>query len=68
MKRYKLKKEVKQLLLTILIVIIGIGVYIGVGNISHLVKDNSLYQFLVILGWSWLVLFQNIILAMIWDF
>ena len=67
MRRCKLRKEVKKLIISMLIVVIGIAIYVGLGDISHLVAENSFYEFLTIIGWLWIIFFQNVILAIIWE-
>lgn len=68
MKRYKLKTKVKKLIITMVIVAIGIGVYIGLREISPYVAENSFYEFLTIIGLLWIIFFQNILLSLIWEY
>lgn len=67
MRRYKLKKEVRKALITILLIAIGFGIYVGVGYTGALAQESGFYECLTVLGWTWLIFIQSFLLAMIWD-
>lgn len=65
-KKIKLKKAGK-VLITALIIALGIGIYSGLGDIGSEASTDMLAGVLCIMGWSYLVFVQIIVLAGIWE-
>ena len=64
-KRIKLKKAGK-VLITVLVIALGIVIYSKLGDIGSEATTNQIASILCILGWSYLVSVQIIVLAGIW--
>lgn len=67
MKRLKLRKEVKQIILTILLGLVFYIIYKMLGSIGYLAVESRNYASLIILGWLSLFGITNLIIYIIWE-
>lgn len=65
-KRIKLKKAGK-VLITALVIALGIVIYSKLGDIGSEANTNQIANILCIIGWSYLVFVQILILAGVWE-
>ena len=65
-KKIKLKK-VGKVLISAIVIALGIVIYSKLGDIGSEATTNQIASILCILGWSYLVFVQIIVLAGIWD-
>lgn len=65
-KKLKLKRWVK-VLITLIVIVSGVVIYSGLGDIGSEASTNATANILCILGWSYLVFGQIIILSGIWE-
>lgn len=65
-KQLKLKKWVK-VVITLILLVIGITVYAGLGNIGSDAVSSQVSGFLCGLGWGYLIFGQTLILANLWE-
>lgn len=67
MKRRKLRKEVKQIILTMLLGVVFYIIYKMLGSIGYLAVESRTYASLIILGWLSLFGITNLIIHIIWE-
>lgn len=65
-KKIKLKK-VGKVLISAIVIALGIVIYSKLGDIGSEATTNQIASILCILGWSYLVFVQIIVLAGIWE-
>lgn len=65
-KKLKLKKAGK-VLITALVIALGIVIYSKLGDIGSEATTNQIANILCIIGWSYLVFVQILILAVVWE-
>lgn len=67
MKRRKLRKEVKQIILTMLLGVVFYIIYKMLGSVGYLVVESRTYASLIILGWILLFGITSLIMHIIWE-
>lgn len=67
MKKMKLKKEVKQIILTTLLGLAFYIIYKMLGSVGYLAVESRTYASLIILGWILLFGITSLIMHIIWE-
>ena len=65
-KKLKLKKWGK-VLISVIVIVIGVGIYSGLKTLGSEAGTNQIASILCITGWTYLVFVQIIVLSEIWE-
>lgn len=66
MKKRRLNKKGK-ILVTIITILASVLIYILMAKLGTFAKDSIFILFLTVCGWSWLILGQTSVLALVWE-